>query len=305
MCSLCVVLTTPTPPWVHPPSPPMHPPTQAAGPLLASSAQRTTTAATAPAATTGCASQVRPTRGCPRQRQCWLHAWHARGVTAAGLVRPASATAADPCSRRERHTRRVRAQLSPAACACCHAAGCTVLVVALPAACPKPAPPSARVVRVDASSFPAATTDVITFGAAQGSPLNTLNPTYTPANYSAKCPAGAPTLTTRGYFQGQRVSSDPATDCPAVVAPDFCIVGAPSSPLTLAAAGTSVRIWGDAAVPTSPVLSGPRFTEPVAVLFSPPVSAVGVSCCWAHVACCLDTATPASLSGRAQPCTCC
>jgi hypothetical protein len=73
-----VVVPTPAPLTPHPPlPPPPPPPTQAAGPLLATSAQRTRIAATAPAATTGCASrrghQVRTTtRGRSRQRACCM-----------------------------------------------------------------------------------------------------------------------------------------------------------------------------------------------------------------------------------------
>jgi hypothetical protein len=104
------------------------------------------------------------------------------------------------------------------------------------------------VVRVAASFFPVATTDVITFSEKA---VGTENPTFTPANYSAKtCPSSAPTVTTRGYFTGQRVSSNPATDCPGTDTPPFCIVGAPSPPLALAATSTSVAIRPDDFVPT-------------------------------------------------------
>jgi hypothetical protein len=134
------------------------------------------------------------------------------------------------------------------------------------------------VVRVDASFLPGATTDVVTFAPDQGPPLNTPNPTYTPANYRAKCPASAPTVSTRGYFTGQSVSSNPATDCPGTPTPVFCIVGAPSPPLALNAIGSSVTTVDDFMTVTSPILAGStNFTEPVAVLFSPPVSAVRVS----------------------------
>lgn len=56
-----------------------------------------------------------------------------------------------------------------------------------------------------------------------------------------------------------------------------CVVGAATSPLSLAAAAPDTSIVADSANPSSPVLSGtPRFNGPIAVLFSRDMAAVGL-----------------------------
>ena len=104
---------------------------------------------------------------------------------------------------------------------------------------------------------------VITFSEA-GHPLGQTNPVYT---FLAVPGLGDVTVSFAGAFVGQTVTGGfPAT-----------LTGSPTGPLSLAP-GTTTNIVNDAAVSTAPVLSGaPLFNGPIAVLFSTPVAAVGLS----------------------------
>jgi hypothetical protein len=126
------------------------------------------------------------------------------------------------------------------------------------------------VIRIPESAFtPAA--GLITFSEF---PLNTVNPTYTPANYGGG--AGAPTVTFDGFFAGQALGT--AATCPAGAMVTGCVVGSPTGPLSLAPASPNTFITSDGANPTSPVLSGtPQFNGPIAILFSNDQAGVGLT----------------------------
>lgn len=105
-------------------------------------------------------------------------------------------------------------------------------------------------------------------------PLNTNNPTYLPTDYGGG--AGSPTVTFGGFFLGQHLSATPGADCPGG-ASTGCVVGNPSSLLTLDPNSPHTFITNDGAAPRSPVLSGnPQFNGPVAIEFSTPQSGVGL-----------------------------
>lgn len=104
-------------------------------------------------------------------------------------------------------------------------------------------------------------------------PLNTVNPSYAPADYGGV--PGDPNVTFGGYFQGQGLSTTPAQDCPGA-APTACITGDPTGPLSLDPDSPSTFITNDGANPTSPVLSGsPIFNGPIAALFDTDLAGVG------------------------------
>ena len=104
-------------------------------------------------------------------------------------------------------------------------------------------------------------------------PANTNNPTYTPAAYGGG--AGSPTVNFGGYFVGQSLSLTPGVDCPGAAA-SACVIGDPTSSLSLDANSPNTFITFDGANPTSPVLSGtPTFNGPIAVLFSQDQVGVG------------------------------
>lgn len=128
----------------------------------------------------------------------------------------------------------------------------------------------AAVIKIPESAFtPAA--GLITFSEL---PSGTTNPTYTPADYGGG--EGSPTVTFDGFFVGQSLGD--AGSCPPGAALTGCVIGSPSSPLTLDPGSPDTFITGDGANPTSPVLSGtPLFNGPVAILFSTPVAGVGLS----------------------------
>ena len=128
---------------------------------------------------------------------------------------------------------------------------------------------NAAVVRIAESSFLAGA-GLITFSEFG---LNTVNPTYTPADYGGD--AASPTVETGGYFVGQSLSLDAAADCPGAAA-TACIVGAPTGPLALDGAAPTTFITNDGSTPTSPTLTGrPRFNGPIALLFSEDQYGVG------------------------------
>src|SRR4051794_39546416 len=81
----------------------------------------------------------------------------------------------------------------------------------------------AAVIRIPAASFtPQA--GLITFSEFA---VNTVNPTYAPANYGGG--AGAPTVTFDGFFTGQALGT--AATCPLGAALTGCVVGSPGAPL--------------------------------------------------------------------------
>lgn len=128
------------------------------------------------------------------------------------------------------------------------------------------APATAGVIRVSEAAFVAGS-GLITFSEFA---VGTINPTYAPATYGGG--AGSPTVTFDGYFTGQSLG----LGCGG--AATGCVVGAPTGPLSLAAAAPDTRIVNDGAVPTSPVLSGsPLFNGPIAILFSTLQVGVGLS----------------------------
>lgn len=125
------------------------------------------------------------------------------------------------------------------------------------------------IIRVPEASFVAGS-GLITFSEF---PLGTVNPTYAPANYGGG--AGSPTVTFEGYFSGQSIGT--GATCPPGAAVSGCVVGSPTSPLTLDPAAPDTFITTDSANPTSPVLSGtPRFNGPVSILFDIDVTGVGL-----------------------------
>ncbi len=128
----------------------------------------------------------------------------------------------------------------------------------------------ANIVRIDESDFMAGS-GLITFSEF---PIGTTNPTYSPADYGGD--ADSPTVSFDGYFQGQSLTTDVSVDCPGAT-PSGCVVGMPSSPLSLDPNAPDTFIATDGANPTSPVLSGiPRFNGPVTILFDKDVAAVGL-----------------------------
>lgn len=136
-----------------------------------------------------------------------------------------------------------------------------ILSVAIPA--------KASFIRIDESNFLAGS-GLITFSEFS---IDTTNPFYTAASYGGS--AGAPDVSFDGYFAGQSISSTPGVDCPGAAA-SACVIGSPTGPLQLDSASPDTRITSDSANPTSPVLSGsPRFSGPIAALFSVDVAGVG------------------------------
>lgn len=116
----------------------------------------------------------------------------------------------------------------------------------------------AVLVNAGAGSFtPAAT--VITFSEFA---VGTVNPSYSLAAGSL----GTVGVTFAGSFVGQTITGGSVKT----------LTGSPTGPLTLGAGDTFITT--DGANPTSPVLSGtPLYNGPISVLFSVPVSAVGLS----------------------------
>lgn len=125
------------------------------------------------------------------------------------------------------------------------------------------------IVRVTEGDFNAGA-GLITFSE---NPVNTVNPTYAPADYGGG--AGEPTVTFDGWFTGQSLSANPGVDCPGAAA-TACVVGNPTGPLTLDPLSIDTFITTDGAFPSSPTLSGsPRFNGPIAILFDTDLAGVG------------------------------
>jgi hypothetical protein len=125
------------------------------------------------------------------------------------------------------------------------------------------------VIQIPESSFVAGSGE-ITFSEV---PLGTQNPVYTPALYGGG--ASAPTVTFGGFFSGQALGT--AATCPPGAALTGCVVGNPTSLLTISGTSPVTFTVNDGANPTSPVLSGtPTFNGPIAIQFSTPQTGVGL-----------------------------
>lgn len=128
---------------------------------------------------------------------------------------------------------------------------------------------NAATLRVDETNF-LASAGQITFSEFA---VNTINPVFTAADYGGD--AASPTVTTGGFFAGQSLSVDAATDCPGAAA-TACVIGTPDAGLSIDAGSPNVFITNDGANPTTPVLSGsPRFNGAIALLFSTDQFGVG------------------------------
>lgn len=125
------------------------------------------------------------------------------------------------------------------------------------------------IVRVDETAFQAGS-GLITFSEVA---LGATNPSYTPADYGGG--GGDPDVSFGGFFDGQSLGD--AGTCPPGAALTGCVIGTPSSPLTLDPASPETFTVNDASNPTSPVLSGsPTFNGPVAILFDEDIAGVGL-----------------------------
>jgi len=129
---------------------------------------------------------------------------------------------------------------------------------------------NAGIVRINEGAF-TAQAGKITFSEKA---VGTVNPVYAPGDYGGG--AGAPTVSFGGFFSGQSLSANPSDDCPQGAATG-CVVGTPSSALSLAPGSPETKIVIDNANPTSPVLSGsPVYNGPIAILFSVDLAGVGL-----------------------------
>lgn len=129
---------------------------------------------------------------------------------------------------------------------------------------------TASITKVTAGNFNAGS-GLITFSEFS---VGSQNPFYTAADYGGQAGV-SPDVSFGGWFTGQMLSTSPGTDCPGAAA-SACIIGSPSTPLSLDPDSPKTVIVGDNANPTSPVLSGtPRFNGGIAVLFSTDQYGVG------------------------------
>lgn len=104
-------------------------------------------------------------------------------------------------------------------------------------------------------------------------PMGTTNPVYEPNLYRGG--SSAPVVSFGGWFVGQGLSAQPATDCPGAV-PTACIVGDPLGPLRLDPSSTQTFTHQDGSLNTVAALSGtPLFNGPISVLFSVDLLGVG------------------------------
>ena len=125
------------------------------------------------------------------------------------------------------------------------------------------------VIQIPETSFVAGSGE-ITFSEV---PLGTQNPVYAPALYGGG--AGSPTVTFGGFFSGQALGT--AATCPPGAALTGCVVGNPTSLLTISGTSPVTFTTNDGSNPTSPVLSGtPTFNGPIAIQFSTPQTGVGL-----------------------------
>ena len=97
-------------------------------------------------------------------------------------------------------------------------------------------------------------------------PVGTVNPTFT---FNGVPTLGSVTISFAGHFVGQAAGGSPT-----VTLTDHT----PTGPLALDAASPDTVTVNDTAAVSSPVLSGtPTFNGPISILFSVPVSAVGLT----------------------------
>jgi PEP-CTERM motif len=128
---------------------------------------------------------------------------------------------------------------------------------------------NSAVVRISEAAFVAGA-GLITFSE---KPIGTVNPVYTAAQYGGG--VGSPTVSFGGFFAGQALGT--AGTCPAGAALTGCVVGNPTSVLSLAAGAPNAFITTDSAFPSSPTLSGtPRFNGPIGILFDTDQAGVGL-----------------------------
>jgi len=108
--------------------------------------------------------------------------------------------------------------------------------------------------------------------------LGAVNPVYPPSRYGGG--ADSPTVRFAGHFRGRRLGR--SDECPRGAVVTGCLMGAPSSPLTLDAASPSVSTLPFLAPSAQqggqpPALGGsPRWNGPVAIWFDRDVAAVGL-----------------------------
>ncbi len=127
-------------------------------------------------------------------------------------------------------------------------------------------------VEITAGAFTAGS-GLITFSE-PGYPLGTTNPVFAPTNYGGG--AGSPTVTFGGFFSGQSLGTA-SPPCPTGAAFTGCVLGSPTTPLTIDPASPATFIAGDGAQPTAPILSGsPLYNGPIAIAFSTPQAGVGL-----------------------------
>jgi hypothetical protein len=108
-----------------------------------------------------------------------------------------------------------------------------------------------------------------------GFPVDTVNPTYAPSTYQYNgVPGTAPTVTFDGFYQGQRLSSNPVADCNSSSSA-ACVIGTPTPPLTLDTTSPNTVIFlretNNRALSGSPPVNGP-----VTVLFDRDVTGAGL-----------------------------
>ena len=100
--------------------------------------------------------------------------------------------------------------------------------------------------------------------------VGSVNPTYTPAAYGGGI--GSPSVSFDGYFTGQALGG---SACGGV--PSGCVIGSPTTTLSLDSGSPNTFIADDGDNPTSPVLSGtPTFDGPISILFDVDVAGVGL-----------------------------
>jgi hypothetical protein len=126
-----------------------------------------------------------------------------------------------------------------------------------------------RVIRIDRSGFKP-NAGRITFSEL---PLGSKNPVYVPSAYGGD--ASGVTVRFGGFFMGQRRGK--RSECQGGGAITGCVMGQPSSPLTLDPHSPATQIAADTATADSPVLSGsPKFNGPVSMQFEPNIAGVGL-----------------------------
>jgi hypothetical protein len=124
--------------------------------------------------------------------------------------------------------------------------------------------PNTKVVEVVEADFPTPSLGPITFSEF---PVDTLNPVYAPGDYTGgPSDPRAPTVSFAAVFLGQTATT-------------FAVTGQPTAPLTLDTRPGSqqAKILPGVAPPDFQLGNAGEITWPLAVRFSSPVAAVGVS----------------------------